>query len=229
MYIFGGMPLDGSIVKNVLKLTSCGLEDTKIELPYAMAGHSCFGLLKYFLIKSRTNQNSVMKNSVQNQCRKSGRNNAMWVILRSDENKLHSIWWKKVWKPYLNSRRSRDGCHGCFQYGMKPCYFSKLYYYWCNFLLLINLKFKNFIILKIRHPLFSEVKVNTMRLILGQSIFFNLLLTWGHGQVLQLCLSQCAFFLLWLLNQVWIYMKNRLLFTLEIRNSKKAENFTSIT
>jgi len=41
MYIFGGMPLDGSIVKNVLKLSSCGLEDTKIELPYAMAGHSC--------------------------------------------------------------------------------------------------------------------------------------------------------------------------------------------
>ena len=55
----------------------------------------------------------------------------MWVILWFDENKLYSIWWKKFQKHNLNSRRSCDGCHGCFQYGIKPCYFSKLYYYWC--------------------------------------------------------------------------------------------------
>ena len=62
----------------------------------------------------------------------------------------------------------------------------------------LKLVFNNFELKIIRHPLFSEVKVNTMRLILGQFIFFNLFLTWGHGLVLQLCLSQCAFFLLWL-------------------------------
>ena len=73
--------------------------------------------------------------------------------------------------------------------------------------LCLKLVYKKFEFKIIRHPLFSEVKVNTMRLILDQFIFFNLFLTRGHGLVLQLCLSQCASFLLWLLNQVQIYIK----------------------
>ena len=41
MYIFGGQPDGGETVKNVFEIKDCGIVDTKIALPWPLAGHSC--------------------------------------------------------------------------------------------------------------------------------------------------------------------------------------------
>lgn len=41
MYLFGGLPDDGTEIKTVLEITNCGLSDTGILLPFPLAGHAC--------------------------------------------------------------------------------------------------------------------------------------------------------------------------------------------